>query len=412
MRGGGIKLQIIANSPAPAHLLDVTRTVSRAGLRPTGIDRIERAYITRLADDPAPLFGLVRTRLGFMLLDRTACQQLLAHCDRPMWQHSDLISRLSRRKDSRRGKTETGLRRMALDRSTGPGLTNMLKRHLPRGTVYLNTGQTNFDDRIIHALRACDTTRIAIYLHDTIPLDLPEVQTPKSCLAFKRFFNRVDRHADIVMCNSKQTKAQILSHAATLEDDAIHILWPGQPAMTLGAAPVGPWTGKPYFVVIGTIEPRKNIGFLLDLWHAYTGSEDPHLVLCGRRGWMNKDVFARLDTQPRNVHELSDLDDSAMWALLENSNGLLFPSRAEGFGYPAIEAAALDVPVICTPLPVFQEVLGEYPVYASESARYLWHKHIEKLARKRRDRNGDQYRKDGVVAPQWQMHFNKLFTVF
>src|SRR6056297_3827038 len=126
---------------------------------------------------------------------------------------------------------------------------------------------------------------------------------------------------------------------------------------------------------------------------------------------MNKPVFDRLDARPRNVHELSDLDDSAMWALLEKSNGLLFPSRAEGFGYPAIEAAALNVPVICNSLPIFKEVLDAYPIYAAESDRYAWANKIKQLAQRRRDQGGEQYSETGFQAPTWQAHFNQLFTL-
>lgn len=61
-------------------------------MRPTGIDRIERAYIDHLIDDPAPLFGLVRTKTGFLLLDKDGCSQLLLHCDQPLWTEIDVLS--------------------------------------------------------------------------------------------------------------------------------------------------------------------------------------------------------------------------------------------------------------------------------------------------------------------------------
>jgi glycosyltransferase involved in cell wall biosynthesis len=373
MRGAGIKLLTTRNSPAPAHLLDVTRTVSRAGQRATGIDRIERAYIAHLAADPAPLFGLVRTRLGFLLLDRDGCRQLLSHCDAPMWRDSDLLSRLTRSSDPDRAVTEAGLRKIAIGRAVPSRLGKLLKAHLPKGAVYLNTGQTNINDTVIHGLRACDDLRIVCYLHDTIPLDFPDTQTQKAQLKFKRVFDLVDRHADLVLCNSADTKSHILQHTDTLTEPSVQVIYPGLPDMAVGSAPQGAWTGKPYFLAIGTIEPRKNIGFLIDIWTDFSAHSAPHILICGRRGWMSDDVFEQLDSGLPNIHELPDLTDPELWALLQGSCGLLFPSRAEGFGYPAVEAAHLNVPLICSPLAAFREVLGDYPIYASLSDRYLFH---------------------------------------
>ena len=405
-----VPLQPIAHSPAAAHLLDVTRTVRRAGMRPTGIDRIERAYIDTLIDDPAPLFGLVRTKTGFLLLDKGGCSQLLKHCERPIWEKSDLLSWLSGTREQQRASTESGLRKIALDRALPSRLTKMLRRHLPAGTLYLNVGQSQFNDRVIHALRACDRMRIAVYVHDTIPLDWPEFQTPKSRQAFGSFFAKVDHYADRVFCNSQDTRSHILRHARTLAEDQVHVLLPGMPDMRVADPPSGPWTGKPYFMAIGTIEPRKNIGFLLDIWDDFTGDDDPHLILCGRRGWMNEDVFERLDQTPAHVHEMPALADEEMWGLLRDSSGLLFPSLAEGFGYPALEAVRLNVPLICNPLPVFIEILGQTPIYARESDCYLWRQEIEKLAQRRRDQSGERYRVMSLESPTWQEHFNQLFT--
>jgi glycosyltransferase involved in cell wall biosynthesis len=403
-------LQTIANSSASAHLIDVTRTVSRAGQRPTGVDRIERAYIAHLCACETPLFGLVRTKLGYLLLDKDGCTRLLAHCDAPVWHSADVLSRLTRRAQPERAVTESGLREIAIDRATPRRLRHLLQRRLPKGSVYFNIGQTNLNDRMIFALRACDGMRIAVYLHDTIPMDYPDTQTSASRLKFKRFFQRLDQHADFVICNSTYTKERCLLHATHLKPSAVHVVFPGIPDMCVGTAPVGPWSGKPYFVVIGTLEPRKNIGFLLDLWEEM-GPDAPPLVLCGRRGWLNEDVFARLDRGIAHVHELNDLDDAGMWGLLKDSCGLLFPSIVEGFGYPAIEAARLNVPLICNPLPPFLEVLGDYPIYADESDRYVWRNNIEQLAQRRRGQSGEQNVTGGFEPPTWQVHFNRLFTL-
>ncbi|MCK0150181.1 glycosyltransferase [Marivita sp. S6314] len=391
--------------------MDVTRTVSRAQKRATGIDRIERAYLEHLIACDTPLFGLVRTKLGFLLLDKDGCAALLRHVVDPFWTQVDLISRWGRRTDQPRAITETGLRRMALDRSTPLRLKRMLKRHLPPGAVYLNVGQTNFNDRVIHATKGIEGARIVTYVHDTIPLDWPDTQTQKSRLRFKRFLNCVDRFSDIVLCNSSVTKTDILQHVHQKWDTDIHVLLPGLHDMPLGNAPVGPWTDRPYFITIGTIEPRKQIGFLLDLWSDFDGDQDPHLLICGQRGWMSDAIFERLDQHPRNVHELNDLSDPDMWALLSQSNGLLFPSLAEGFGYPAFEAAKLDIPVLCSPLPVFKELLKDYPIYAGESDRYSWRNNIEQLAQRRRGQGGEQNRQGAVHVPGWQAHFNQLFTL-
>ena len=383
MLGVGTRLLTTGNSPAQAHLLEVTRTVSRAGQHPTGIDRIERAYIAHLSAIDTPLYGLFRTKLGYLLLDRAGCNRLLEHCEAPVWHRTDMLSRLTRRTNRAHAVTESGLRQHAVDRATPGRLRHLLKRRLPKGTVYFNIGQTNLNDRTTVALRGCDVMRIV---------------------------DRPDRHSDIALCKSTYTKERCLAHAKHLKLTDVHVLQPGLPDITIGSAPFGPWSDKPYFMAIGTLEPRKNIGFLLDVWEDM-GPDAPHLVLCGRRGWMNEDVFARLDNGVERVHELNDLDDAAMWALLKNSRGLLFPSMAEGFGYPAVEAAHLNVPLICNPLPPFVEVLGDYPIYASESDRYVWRNKIEQLAQRRRGQSGEQSVTGGVEPPTWQVHFNRLFTL-
>jgi len=86
---------------------------------------------------------------------------------------------------------------------------------------------------------------------------------------------------------------------------------------------------------------------------------------------------------------------------------LLFPSRAEGFGLPPIEAAALGVPVVCSDLPVIREVLGDIPVYLDATKRYQWKQITQSLLKGHRA--DKKLRAEGAFSPPtWDDHFNNV----
>jgi glycosyltransferase involved in cell wall biosynthesis len=117
----------------------------------------------------------------------------------------------------------------------------------------------------------------------------------------------------------------------------------------------------PYFVALGTIEPRKNLLALINLWRAMieAGERPPKLVIVGGRGWLNDETAAALDRSRALkgcVAEVAGLGDVALRTLLRQSRGLLATSFAEGYGLPVVEALELGVPVIAADLPIFREV--------------------------------------------------------
>ena len=397
---------------APPRLLDLTRLVSRAGRPFTGIDRVEYAYLDHLLTT-GPLWGLVRTSLGYLLLGHDGCAALKRHIDRGDWPAPDRLSRLRGIAPARAG-AERALRRVAVARCLPPGLGRML-RGLPAGTHYLNTGHTGLTDRLVRALRGVPGARIAVLLHDTIPLDHPEYCGEGIPQRFRSFLDRVGQAADLVICNSRVTEADLRRHLgpACPETVVAHL---GVPRPQPGVAPEGPWTGQPYFVVLGTVEPRKNHALLLRLWQGDEPSAtdrnsvppDAHLLICGGRGWNNAAVFAALNARPARVHELPGLDDGQVAALLADSAGLLFPSLAEGFGLPPVEAAALGVPVLSAELPVVREVLQDIPVYAQVTDEYLWAREITRMAA---DRHDVQRGAGNWTPPGWDAHFKTVLTL-
>ncbi|MHA6346267.1 glycosyltransferase family 4 protein [Roseivivax sp. CAU 1761] len=407
MPGAGSRRGITIPDPA-ARLLDVTRLVSRAGRRPTGIDRVERAYLDRLLADPVPCFALLRTALGFLLLDRAGAAALAAALDAPPGRPG-LLARLARCNAPERTALEERLRGCARARALPSGLGRMLRRHLPAGCHYLNVGHANFTPAVLRGLAAVPGARIGVLIHDTIPLDLPAHQRPGTPARFAAMLDRAGRHADLLIANSAITAADLARHLPAPRPEIV-VAPLGVPRPRPGKAPAGPWSHRPYFVTLGTIEPRKNHGFLLDLWDRF-GPGAPALLICGSRGWENHATFARLDAGPAGVHELPGLGDAEIFGLLAESAGLLFPSLAEGYGLPLLEAAALGVPVLCNDLPVFREVGGAFPIYAPVDAPYLWQDRIETLARQAAARDAAERRlRPGITPPGWAAHFNAVLT--
>ncbi|AQV96490.1 glycosyltransferase family 1 protein [Cupriavidus necator] len=118
-----------------------------------------------------------------------------------------------------------------------------------------------------------------------------------------------------------------------------------------------------YMVAVGTLEPRKNLGTVLDA-HARLPAAMQQafpLVLVGVNGWLNDDLHARLrkPVQAGTVRVLGYAPDADLPALVAGACTLLYPSVYEGFGLPPLEAMACGVPVIASTAGAIQEVVAD-----------------------------------------------------
>ncbi len=397
---------------AQARLLDLTRLVSRVGHGPmTGIDRVEAAYLAKVLSLPDPLFGLVRSALGYVLLDRAGVEAVEARLNgRKAWGKADLLSRLTHRQAPLRRRAESDLRRLAIARSGRKGLAGMLAQHLPKGTVWLNVGHTNLTQEVFDAVHGAGG-RAHVLIHDMIPLDYPQYQRSGTVETFERRMRAVSANADLVIYNSAASQSdakRYFSEWGRVPEGLVAHLGVEVATPDPSVLPAGLKRSAPYFVTIGTIEPRKNHALLLDIWQELAAVDTPPtLYIIGKRGWNNDVVFRRLDARPPGVVELGGLPDGAMAALLQGARALLFPSFAEGFGLPPCEAHALGVPVIASDLPVLREVLGNIPIYASPVDMYSWRKTIQALTAQKEARQsaGSETQSPPALAT-WDDHFN------
>jgi glycosyltransferase involved in cell wall biosynthesis len=105
---------------------------------------------------------------------------------------------------------------------------------------------------------------------------------------------------------------------------------------------------RPYVLTVGTIEPRKNLKKLLEGFRASGLSKDFDLLAVGRFGW-GEDV--------PGLKVLSGLSDAELWRAYRGASAFISASIYEGFGFPLLEAASRGVPIACSDIPVYREVL-------------------------------------------------------
>ncbi|MEM8731298.1 MAG: glycosyltransferase [Pseudomonadota bacterium] len=411
MRGNGTKLGITTHKP-PARLLDLTRSLRRAGRTPTGVDRVELAYLDHLIADEVPLFALVRSAAGYLVLDTAGLRavQSKLHGATPPGAMDVLSALFGKRRRAVR-QLESDLRRHAVGRSLPGRLSALLRRHLPGGTAYVNVGHVGLSAPALRAIKTGLGGPVAVMIHDTIPLDYPAYQRAGSVERFRDRLAATGAVADLILCNSNATKDCLHRHLGDPPDILVAPLGIVPATPDPGAVPPGLIPDRPYFVTVGTIEPRKGHDLLLDVWDDMAATrvpaDMPGLIICGARGWNNEAVFARLDALPETgpIREVADLSDGAIAALLQGSRGLLFPSRAEGYGLPPLEAAHLQVPVVLQDLHVYRETLEDIPIYAKETDRYLWRNIVERLMAAKTDKTEAESTLR-FMAPRWLDHFD------
>lgn len=220
--------------------------------------------------------------------------------------------------------------------------------------------------------RILDRSRRVITVHDLAFLRYPELLTDDSRRYYGQIFRAVEE-ADAIIAVSNHTKQDLVELTEASEERIVVVPEASSPAFrpiedrrsvedTLDQLSVR----EPYFLYVGTIEPRKN---LVSLTHAYRQFLDRHknpatapdLVLAGARGWLYDEVFESIDRLGigDRVRHISRPSEADLVALMNGAVALVMPSRYEGFGLPVLEAMSCGTPVCASDVSALPELVGD-----------------------------------------------------
>ncbi|QMT61597.1 glycosyltransferase [Legionella sp. PC997] len=366
--------------------IDVTRLIRRQlqQLKPTGIDRVMRAYLKHYQDSAG---GVIYYFGRLWILSEKESKYLF---------HSLLSDRL------KRSRLYAFIIQVVL--------RSFFEKK--RDGILLLLGHSNLErPRYAKAIERIGLTPI-FFIHDLIPITHPEYcRAGEKEKHIKRMIHALSLGKGIIV-NSQDTYNALFKFALSLEKKL--------PALCIAALgvdlPPPPLCSRtlesPYFVMLGTIEPRKNHLMILYVWQNLIdrlGSNAPKLIIIGRRGWECEHITRMIDscTKLRGfVFEWNQCSDQKLSSCLQHAQALLFPSFVEGYGLPLIEALNAGVPVIASTTPALIEIGKNIPEYLDPLDTVQWMNTILNYAHSNSTlRQKQKSRLIGYKAPSWRKHF-------
>lgn len=236
----------------------------------------------------------------------------------------------------------------------------------------------------VQAARAVGS-RVAVIVYDIIPVTHGQFFASSSRECFVAALPPMFEHADTFLCISSCTEAQLRAFYET------------QPySRTLGPKKFGAFTlgveldtldakgyiqtkiltvfspDRPVYLTVGTLEPRKNHAYLLQVFQEmWDEGSTAALLIVGRVGWMCEEILEAIRCNSRLGQQLffmDDVTDTELDYCYTHARALLFPALVEGFGLPIIEALHKGLPVFASDIPVFHEVGGSHVAYFDQTA--------------------------------------------
>ncbi|MFS8973116.1 glycosyltransferase family 1 protein [Cupriavidus necator] len=224
--------------------------------------------------------------------------------------------------------------------------------------------------------------RIVSVVYDLIPALHPEYCRPGLVSVFNNWLRMAVMQSDMLICISQAVKQSVAEY---IEAQGLQ---PPRPLVlehwNLGAdlidderdAGIRPAVqalmedqSSPIYLMVGTIEPRKGHGFVLDAFEQiWAAGGDARLCLAGKEGWHVEALMDRIRKHPMNgkrVFVIDDFTDAEINRCYAGATALIAASTIEGYGLPIVEAAMHRVPVLASDIPVFREVGGEGALFFS-----------------------------------------------
>jgi len=219
------------------------------------------------------------------------------------------------------------------------------------------------------------------FIHDLTPLLFPSFHPRYSSLLHRWFLKFILAKADLILTNSRHTQSDVQQYLGT-HSPPIEVVYPGintiDHPITYSEIEGKYNLERPYFVHVGTIEPRKNITTILQAFeqfcHRYSEGQ---FVLAGGAGWRAEAIEQQIQQFPfpNRLKRLGYVPTVDLPALYTQAQALIFPSIYEGFGLPIIDAMHYGCPVIASNTSSLPEAGGEAALYFSpkDSSRLLDH---------------------------------------
>ena len=221
--------------------------------------------------------------------------------------------------------------------------------------------------------------RIVSVIYDLIPLTHPQFCDEGLVRVFEHWFDWIARTADGFIAISRTISEQVqheVEHrlgkqaAAQRWFDYFHLgsdLDQANPRTAIRPPVKRMLKQRPIYLMVSTIEPRKNHSYLLDTFdQLWAQGQDVGLCFVGKIGWKTEQLIERVRQHPRlNTHLFmwNDLTDRELEYCYLNARSLVFPSHVEGFGLPLVEAMQRKLPVMASDIPVFREIGGDAMAY-------------------------------------------------
>lgn len=220
--------------------------------------------------------------------------------------------------------------------------------------------------------------RVCAVLYDLIPFSHPETVEDHTRKMHTTWWLEAPLHVDCVACISQTVRNQYLAWqegqplARRLLPEQVTYFYLGS-ELSPDAGEAGDrfvelgYLKAPYYLVVGSIEPRKNHVLILDAFEMLWGEgEAVSLVIVGGHGWKCESVLSRIYAHPmfnKRLFLIRQASDAELGHLYSNAAALVFASIAEGFGLPIVEAYQRGARVICSDIPVFREIAGDRAGY-------------------------------------------------
>lgn len=231
---------------------------------------------------------------------------------------------------------------------------------IPYGTLFPKADIHHFFNYIVppHV-----TGKVVTTVHDLTYLRYPETMDSKNLRFFRGNMERSLQRADALVAVSEFTKGEMVSQLG-IAPEKITVV---SPAAVPSASSILPeeilrerWgIQRSYILYLGNLEPRKNIGRLLDAFTQVRERYPVTLVISGGLGWKSEGVLAKIRALDRgDIIQTGYVSNEEKTLLMQRAAVFVFPSLYEGFGMPILEAMEAGVPVVTSNAASMPEIAG------------------------------------------------------